>query len=225
MYIDRGVLKRQAREDIHGARPYPALVTLVFLALGFVLSLLSLKITGQLDQMIRYYETGIYYTISHVTPGAWLLSVAISIISMFLNLGYVFYCLRISRGIPSGVGTIFDGFTYFPKYLGLSIVMGIFIFLWSLLFIIPGIIAAYRYRMAIYLMLDHPEMGILECLDRSKEMMYGRKLELFVLDLSFLGWALLCIIPFVTLWVQPYITVTEARFYQTLATRDPGWQL
>lgn len=225
MHIDRRRLKQQAREDIRGARPHPALVTLVFLALGFVLSLLRLKITGQLDQLIQYYVSGSYYAISHVTPGAWLLSVAISIISIFLNLGYVFYCLCISRRISGGVGTIFDGFVYFPKYLGLSIVMGIFIFLWSLLFIIPGIIAAYRYRMAVYLMLDHPEMGILECLDQSKEMMYGHKLQLFVLDLSFLGWMLLSVIPFVSLWVRPYITVTEAHFYQVLTVRVSDQQL
>lgn len=222
MYIDRGALKRQAREDIHNARPHPALVTLVYLLLTFVLTALVTKITGQIDQLLTYLETGVYYSVVRVSVGGWLLSVAIQIISLFLGLGYVAYCLRISRGISSGVGTIFDGFGYFPKYLGLSIVMSVFVFLWSLLFVIPGIVAAYRYRMSVYLMLDHPEMGIMECIAESKRMMHGRKAELFVLDLSFLGWAILAIIPFVSLWVQPYISVTEARFYQALAMQEPN---
>ena len=124
--------------------------------------------------------------------------------------------LNVIRMRPAGIGNLFDGFTIFLRALVLRILMGIFIFLWSLLFIIPGIIAAYRYRMATYLLIDHPEMSPLDCIRASKEMMRGHKGELFVLDLSFIGWAILCIIPFVAVWVSPYMEVTYCNYYQAL---------
>ena len=68
-------------------------------------------------------------------------------------------------------------------------------FLWSLLFIIPGIIAGYRYRFALYNLCENPEMGVMEALNMSKAQTRGHKWELFVLDLSFLGWELLCTLP------------------------------
>ncbi len=85
-----------------------------------------------------------------------------------------------------------------------------------MLFIIPGIVASYKYRMAIYIQIDNPEYSASECIRISKEMMMGHKAELFVLELSFIGWALLTIIPFVSLYVLPYIETTTANFYNVL---------
>jgi len=117
-----------------------------------------------------------------------------------------------------------DGFQHFLKIIGLNIVSGIFVFLWSLLFVIPGIVASYRYRQALYLLLDHPEMGIMECIRESKRLMRGHKAELFVLDLSFIGWALLSIIPFVSVYTLPYTESTYALYYDQLRRFDaePG---
>ena len=81
----------------------------------------------------------------------------------------------------------------------------------------PMIIVSYFYRLADYFMLDHPEMSCAQCLTMSRMAMRGRKWELFRLDLSFLGWILLSVIPFVGFWVQPYITVTEIGFYNSVA--------
>lgn len=96
-------------------------------------------------------------------------------------------------------------------------------FLWGLLFVIPGIVASYRYRQALYLLLDHPEMGIMECISESKRMMRGHKAELFILDLSFLGWSLLTIIPFVSVYVLPYMQSTYAIYYMHLRELDGGF--
>ena len=86
---------------------------------------------------------------------------------------------------------LFDAFGMFFRVIWLYILEGVFIFLWSLLFIIPGFIAFYRYRQALYLLLEHPEMSALQCISESKRIMAGHKGELFVMDLSFFGWALL----------------------------------
>jgi uncharacterized membrane protein len=121
----------------------------------------------------------------------------------------------------AGFGELFDGFGMFFKFLWLNILIGIFTFLWSLLFVIPGIVASYRYRMAIYIMIDNPEFSAMECIRRSKAMMAGRKWELFVLDLSFIGWGLLTAIPFVSLYVSPYIEITVANYYNALSGYIP----
>ena len=105
----------------------------------------------------------------------------------------------------------------------LQILSGIFIFLWSLLLVVPGIIAAYRYRQAIYILIDHPEMSVLECISESKRLMKGHKWELFVLDLSFIGWMILSAPPvlglFVSIYTTPYTGLTYALYYEALCGR------
>lgn len=82
---------------------------------------------------------------------------------------------------------------------------------------IPMFIASYFYRLGEYFMFDNPGMSAFQCLAMSRMAMHGRKLQLFLLDLSFIGWYLLSAVPFAALWVQPYITVTTANFYNETA--------
>ena len=109
--------------------------------------------------------------------------------------GFVMYCMRIYRGEQVGYGAIFDGFTFPGKVLGLYFLMAIFIALWSMLFVIPGIIATYRYRFAVYNLYEDPTISPLEALRRSKRQTMGHKMNLLMLDLSFLGWLLLTNLP------------------------------
>ena len=108
-----------------------------------------------------------------------------------IGAGFVIFTLRTIDGSGASYWNLFDGFAMFFRIIWLYIVEGFFIFLWSLLFFFPGIIAMYRYRMAIYLLLEHPEMSVMDCIRESKRLMSGHKWELFVFDLSFFGWALL----------------------------------
>ena len=104
------------------------------------------------------------------------------------------------------------------SYLAISLLVGLFTALWSLLLIIPGIIAAINYSLVYFVKLDNPELGALEVLRKSKEMMNGHKWDFFVLILSFLGWAILGIftLGILYLWLVPYIQVTYANFYNSL---------
>lgn len=104
------------------------------------------------------------------------------------------------------------------KSILLSFLIWIFTLLWSLLFVIPGIIKAYSYRMAFFILVDNPELSANEALQKSKEMMKGHKLDLFVLDLSFIWWFLLVAITFgvASIYVAPYIGATQANFYKSL---------
>ena len=100
--------------------------------------------------------------------------------------------------------------------------MNLFITLWSLLFVIPGIIAAFAYSQTIYIMLDNPQISPLEAIAASKQLMRGHKFEYFTLQLSFLGWACLSIFTFglLGIWLNPYMQVTMANYYNALT----GWQ-
>lgn len=115
-----------------------------------------------------------------------------------------------------------DLFTGFSQDIGQNILLGflssLFVALWSLLFVIPGIVKAYGYGMIYYIKADHPEYDWRTCLQASQQMMYGHKMDLFVLDLSFIGWYFvgsLCL-GVGALWVHPYHETTRALFYEQL---------
>ena len=126
---------------------------------------------------------------------------------------------REGRGID--LNDLFRGFRDdFGGTLLISLLSGLFIFLWSLLLFIPGIVKAYAYSMVYYVKADHPEYGWRECLDESQRLMTGHKWEKFVLDLSFIGWGIvgsLCL-GVGTLWVMTYMAATEAQYYEYLTS-------
>ena len=122
------------------------------------------------------------------------------------------------------LGLIADGFTQnYWNCVKTQFLKSLFIGLWSLLFVIPGVIKAYEYRMVPYLLAEHPEMSSGEIFARSKEMMQGNKWDTFVLDISFVGWVLLSGITFGILyifWVGPYIAATDAALYHRISGKD-----
>ena len=219
---DRRQLKRDAKDAMRLHRPSVYLLTLVFVAITLVLELLTLKLDYpgmSLAEifMATYSEDGMTALVRAMysrTAFSGVLGMAVALMSSILSAGYVSCCLNVSRRLKSGVGEIFDIFGLFFKVLWLQILMGLFITLWSLLLIVPGIIASYRYSMALFILFDDPDKSALECLAESKRMMEGWKGRLFVLDLSFFGWALLSAIPFVMLYTVPYMELTRANFYR-----------
>lgn len=100
----------------------------------------------------------------------------------------------------------------------LGLLIGIFTFLWSLLFIIPGIVKSYAYSMAYFIKIDHPEYTATQALDESQKIMKGNKMKLFLLDLSFIGWIILGALCFGigTLWVTAYMEAAHAEFYRDI---------
>ena len=110
-------------------------------------------------------------------------------------LGLSMFFLAIFRMHKVHVADVFLGFEHFLKALGLFFFMILFICLWTLLFIVPGIIASIRYSQAFFILADDPSKGIRQCMDESKAMMKGNKSKYFLLSLSFIGWILLVVIP------------------------------
>ena len=144
--------------------------------------------------------------------------IATFIITPAFSLSFCIIYLRLTKKEEIGVGDVFSGFNQTGRALWLNILVSFFTFLWSLLLVIPGIIKQYSYSMAFYILADNPELTAREALAKSKEMMDGHKLDLFVLQLSFIGWYLLVGITFgiAAIYVTPYISATTANFYNSI---------
>lgn len=110
-------------------------------------------------------------------------------------LGMCSFMLSFFRARDINAGYIFNGFENFLKAFCLTFMIGLFTFLWSLLFIVPGIIALLRYSQAHYILADNPDMGVMDCIAESKRIMNGNKARFFCLNLSFIGWYILAGIP------------------------------
>ena len=106
----------------------------------------------------------------------------------------------------------------FERTFLVELLMKIYTFLWSLLFVIPGIVKSYSYAMAPYLLQDHPEMTASQAIDESMRIMDGNKMNLFMLDLSFIGWWLLVLLTggLLSFIVAPYQLTARAEFYREL---------
>ena len=112
----------------------------------------------------------------------------------------------------------FDGASRFAVALGAYVIVLIFVLFWSLLLIVPGIIAALSYSMTFWLLAEERDLGPMRALSRSRVLMYGHRWQLFKLYLRFIGWYLLCILTLGIgfFWVFAYQTVSVAEFYKQL---------
>lgn len=135
-----------------------------------------------------------------------------------LTLGMTMFWLSISRSTGARLEQLFDGFRRFGKALAAYLLVLIYTILWSLLFIIPGIVAALRYSQTFYILADDDTISAPAAIEKSKKMMYGYKWQYFCLQLRFIGWALLSILTLGIgfLWLVPYMQVTAAKFYDAL---------
>lgn len=156
----------------------------------------------------------------------WLVAYAVGIVPVLgaiaslvlagaMSVGLARFALSLARNTGPKVSDVFTGFDRFGTGLGAYLLQGLFILLWALLLIVPGIIAALSYAMTYYVIAEDASVGPLEAISRSTAMMRGHKWELFCLSLRFVGWALLSVLTLGIgfLWLLPYIIVSMAHFY------------
>jgi len=130
--------------------------------------------------------------------------------------GFAGFFLGIAQEGTARLELLFVGFQRFWKSFATYFFYTLFIVLWTLLFVIPGIIAAFRYAMAFFIIADDADCGPLEAISRSKDMMKGNKWRFFCLNLRFVGWAILSSLFFGIgyLWLVPYMQTSFAKFYE-----------
>lgn len=147
-------------------------------------------------------------------------TVAAIVIAGPLQYGVCYIFVKLARtGQPIDISDVFEGFkSDFANNFLIGFMQSIFIMLWSLLFIIPGIVKGYSYAMAYYIKADHPEYDWNACIKESMRMMQGHKWDLFVQDLSFLGWIIvgMCVCGIGVLWVEPYAQMARVNFYESI---------
>lgn len=208
---NRKAFKREAKQYMRASKPHYMLVALVYVLLTTGLSYLVTALTGG--------GTALTGTLSI------FLNILVSLFAMVMGVGFANYALRLSRGQSAGVGSLFDAFSYAGRSIGMTLLVAVYTFLWSLLaafafsiviavaaavlmdieqvagiivmviayiaLIIAVVAIALRYAMAPFALAEHPDDGAVEAIRRSVRMMRGYKRKLFVLKLSFIGWALL----------------------------------
>lgn len=208
----------QARESLRGNWGIAVGVTILAALLGGLI-----VNTGQLNLKLDQHD------LERFPPNMWeFLALigsfggAVNLLHLILGgpvcLGYCRFLLKLCNGEAVGTDDLFSQFHRFKDSFCLRLLTRLFIALWSLLFIIPGIIASYRYAMAPFIMAENEGITALEALKASKEMMYGHKGELFTLGLTFIGWSILSIFTLGIgfLFLNPYINAAYAAFYRDL---------
>ena len=147
-----------------------------------------------------------------------IFTIAANIVSGPFALGFTILFMNRIREKEVSLKNIFEGFKSFPKSFLLLLLQFIFVFLWSLLLIVPGIIKALSYSMCFYILNDNPGMKPIDAINKSKVMMKGYKGKLFLLGLSFIGWYLLGILTLGIgyFWLTPYVGLSMANMYENL---------
>lgn len=142
----------------------------------------------------------------------------ITIMLLPLTWGYTVFFLRMAREENTDYVRLFDGFSQYVRITLAELLKGIYVLLWMLLLIIPGIVKDYSYAMTEFILKDHPEMSGEEAICQSMKMMQGHKMQLFLLDLSMIGWFILSCLTLGIgfLFLVPYIYSAHAHFYEDL---------
>ena len=192
--MNRAELKANAKVQIKGKIGILFLITVIIAVVssvaGFVLGLIP--VVGSIAAAVI------------VTP-----AFSLSLIRVYMNV--------VNGGEPAA-GDSFSGFDDFWSAFKVTFLTGLYTFLWSLLFVIPGIIKGFSYSMSMYILAENKGKSARECIEESKKMTDGHKMELFVLGLSFIGWALLGCITFgiAYIWIIPYMNATSTNAYYYL---------
>lgn len=146
-------------------------------------------------------------------------SIVIFCLGSIINVGYQRFNIDLLSTNRASIGSLFSYFKHWKSAILSNVLVTVYVFLWSLLCVVPGIIASFKYAMVPYIIADDPTISANEALESSERMMYGHKMELFRLGLSFIGWHLLAILScgIGYIWLTPYINASGAEFYRTVS--------
>ena len=140
-----------------------------------------------------------------------------------VGVGYASFNLTLLGGERPAVETLFAYFPYWKTTALTRLLQTLYVLLWSLLLIVPGIMAAYSYAMTEFLLADNPDLTPSEALTQSKAMMYGNRWRLFCLHISFIGWSILANITVIGgIFLTPYVATADAAFYRELTALASG---
>ena len=159
-------------------------------------------------------------TTYQMSPTASFIASLAEVLLLPVMIGLIYYYLQLVRGKKPELKDLLSKYKYILPIFVITLLAGIFTFLWTLLLIIPGIIYAFSVVLVPFLLADEVDdkTGYMELINKSREMMKGHKMEYFILQLSFIGWYILVGITFgiASIWVVPYHTIANVKFYEKL---------
>ncbi len=214
-------IRRVARENLSGSWGLSIGVCLLAAIMGGMLigsSFLPQLNIHMENQDIESWEQFFRVTLGSTTLSVNTINLVHFILGGVIQLGYAQFLLKQYNRANFEVKDLFSQFERFGQAFLQRFLRILYTSLWSLLFIIPGIVKSYTYAMTPFIMAENPEMTASEAITASKEMMDGHKGELFTLDLTFIGWDLLCLLTLNIghLWLNPYKNAAYAVFYKDL---------
>ena len=172
------------------------------------------------EQLRGRWESPVLFTLVYMVISIFV-SLLFSALHGFLLLPVQYsFCVAFlnDKRTASGynIESLIDGYKDFARVMGTLLLVSVYTFLWSLLLIVPGIIKSISYSQTSFILKDNPELAYNEAIERSMAMMEGYKMRYFLLQLSFIGWILLCVLTcgILNLWVVPYMTATNVHFYE-----------
>ncbi len=186
-----------------------------FVGLTFIYMLL-VGLASSLSSFGTIFEGSSFATLALFLSGSGFL---LTILMLPMSMGFSVAHLHSSRqDLPADIGDLFYGYKNFGHVLVTLLVMVFAIIGGCILLIVPGIILAFAYAMVPYILRDHPELSAMETLQMSRAMMKGHKMDLFLLELSFIGWLFLALLTFGIgyLWLIPYMQMTITKFYEEI---------
>jgi len=195
--FNRAELKESAKSQLRGKWGSAVLFTFVYVVLVFVASALGyIPIFGYIISLL---------------------------ISAPLTVGLIIaYINFVKSNNALKIEDMFLGFNIYGKSLGIILWQSLWIFLWSLLFFIPGIIKAISYSQSVFIIADNPNVRVTDALKISMKMTKGYKMDIFIMGLSFIGWGLLCTLTFGigSLWLTPYMLTSYTNLYYKLKQKS-----
>ena len=230
--MDTKEIRRQARAHLQGNWGLSIGVAVVACLLGGLLTGMSFIPEISYWKQLNFFHDR---DISQYVSGSWeivqgvriefkngIFGLASFLLGGVLQLGYARFLLRQHDGKPTEFNDLFSQFDRFGTGFAQHFLRSLYTLLWSLLLIVPGIIAALNYAMTPFILEEHPELTASEAIRRSKELMRGHKTDLFILELTFIGWSLLCILTLNLghIALNPYKNAAYAVFYREI-TKGP----
>ncbi len=232
--------RRIAREALTGKWPIAVLVGLVASLLGGLASedpqfkinidasnisvdfnfagqtIFSTGTNGGINSDVGAWIVGSF---GFIIIAALVMAVIYFILGSFIGVGYAKFNLNLVDKKETAFETLFEYCSYWKTTAIMRLLRTLYVFLWSLLFVIPGIVAGYSYAMTDYILAENPELTASEAVEQSKTMMYGNRFRLFCLQFSFIGWDILATLALGIghLWLTPYKQAAYTAFYREIS--------
>lgn len=209
--------KKEAKQQLKGQWGQAALFTMLFGAIYYVIPLIiEINQSGGFENWIS----------TDAASGTNASTFVITLVLLPLYIGYLWTFLSVIRTGEkikfSGLFQAFSEISMYLKILGAYLVMMVYMFLWFLLLVIPGIIKAFAYSQTYFVLKDNPNIGINAAITKSRKLMHGYKWKYFLLQLSFIGWIILSLITLGIgfIWLSPYLSASNAAFYNELVRKQ-----